>query len=66
MQVTLNGTSQELSTESTVQGLLDHLGKDARTVAVELNGDIVPRAQFGGRNLADGDRLEIVEFVQGG
>ena len=66
MHVTLNGTSRELSSGTTVSGLLEELGKDIRTVAVELNGDIVPRAQLGEHALREGDRLEIVEFVQGG
>lgn len=35
-------------------------------IAVERNGEIVPRAQYGSTILADGDRLEIVRFVGGG
>ncbi|HEV7516205.1 MAG TPA: sulfur carrier protein ThiS, partial [Thermoanaerobaculia bacterium] len=37
-----------------------------RTVAVELNGDILPRDEYGARPLRAGDRLEVVHFVQGG
>lgn len=49
-----------------MSNLLDDLSKDPRTVAVELNGTILPRGEFPSRVLNDGDRLEIVEFVQGG
>jgi len=35
-------------------------------VAVEVNGDILPRARYAERPLAPGDRVEVVHFVQGG
>ena len=43
-----------------------HLGRDVRTVAVEYNGDIVPRTSYADRRIAAGDTLEVVHFVQGG
>jgi sulfur carrier protein len=42
------------------------LGRDPRTVAVERNGIIVRRAEYGATGLEAGDRLEVVHFVQGG
>ena len=41
-------------------------GWDSARLAVERNGDIVPRAQYGETVLEDGDVLEIVRFVGGG
>ena len=38
----------------------------AKRIAVERNGEIVPKAQYGETVLADGDQLEIVRFVGGG
>ena len=38
----------------------------ARMVAVERNGEIVPRPRWAETAIADGDRIEIVRFVQGG
>lgn len=35
-------------------------------VAVELNGEIVPKARYGDTVLADGDSVEVVSFVGGG
>ena len=46
--------------------LLAELGVDSRAVAVERNGDVLKRAQLASVELAAGDRLEIVRFVQGG
>lgn len=50
----------------TVADWLDGLGRDPRTVAIERNGEILPRTQYGETHLEDGDRLEVVQFVQGG
>ena len=41
-------------------------GYDPLRVAVERNGDIVPKAQYGETVLADGDSVEVVSFVGGG
>jgi len=66
LTLTLNGEPFELPAGSTLLDLVATLGRDPRTVAIERNGDLVPRAQFGEVALADGDRLEVVHFVQGG
>jgi sulfur carrier protein len=66
ISLTLNGEPRDLPAGSTVLDLLASLGRDPRTVAVERNGDILPRARFGETPLAAGDRLEVVHFVQGG
>ncbi|MCZ7679221.1 MAG: sulfur carrier protein ThiS [Sandaracinaceae bacterium] len=50
----------------TVLGLLEELGLAGVLVAVERNQDIVPRAEHARTAVAEGDRLEIVQFVGGG
>jgi sulfur carrier protein len=64
--LTLNGEPHQVPAGSTVADLVAGLGRDPRTVAVERNGDLVPRARFPATRLAAGDRLEVVHFVQGG
>ena len=66
MDLLLNGEPHQISEGSTVADLVAGLGRDPRTVAVERNGDLVPRARFGETRLQAGDRLEVVHFVQGG
>ncbi|PLX84182.1 MAG: thiamine biosynthesis protein ThiS [Desulfuromonas sp.] len=66
MNLTVNGKQQQLSSPLTVAELLGTLNLDALRVAVELNRDILPRERFGATALADGDTLEIVQFVGGG
>lgn len=46
--------------------LLEHMGLQGKRIAVERNGEIVPRSKFDQPMLGDGDRLEIVVAVGGG
>lgn len=64
--VTVNGERRELPAGTTVADLLATLSQHPRMVAVERNGAIVRRANYGATVLAPGDRLEIVAFTQGG
>jgi thiamine biosynthesis protein ThiS len=66
VDVFLNGEPHRMSEGSTVLDLVAGLGRDPRTVAVELNGHIVRRGDYGTAALREGDRLEVVHFVQGG
>jgi thiamine biosynthesis protein ThiS len=66
LAVVLNGEPHRITEGMTVLDLVTSLGRDARAVAVERNGELVPRARFGDTQLAAGDRLEMVHFVQGG
>ena len=65
-ELTVNGEPQRLPAGATVLDLLATVGRDPRTVAVERNGLIVRRAEYGETRLGPGDRLEVVHFVQGG
>ena len=58
-------SSDEEHPISTTQ-LLEELGYQAGRIAVERNGEIVPKAQYGAVTLEDGDTLEVVRFVGGG
>ena len=66
VSIQLNGEPRRVADGSTVGDLLAELGRHPRTVAVERNGDLLPRERYGATALAQGDRLEIVGFVQGG
>jgi thiamine biosynthesis protein ThiS len=64
--IILNGDPHELAQPLTVSQLLTRLDIDARRVAVEHNLAIVKRAAFDSTIVADGDAIEIVNFVGGG
>ena len=65
-EISLNGEARAVAVGETLLDLLAALGRDPRTVAIEKNGAIVPRSEYGVAPLAAGDRIEIVHFVQGG
>lgn len=66
MQIVLNGDSVETAVGATVGALLLQLGINRERVAVELNADIVVKADYEKRLLSNGDKIEIVHFVGGG
>ena len=63
--VKINGESLEVGGK-TVSEYLNSAGYDLMRVAVELNGDIVPKAQYAKTIFKDGDIVEVVSFVGGG
>ena len=66
MDIVLNGERRSLTDPLTVLDLLRMEGLGERRVAVEVNGEIVPRGRHGDRALAEGDRIEIVHALGGG
>lgn len=66
MIVTVNGEPRELADGSTVASLVDQLSAPPRGVAVALDGEVVPRAQWPATSLVEGARIEVVAAIQGG
>lgn len=66
MTIQVNGQPREIATGSSVAELLEVLGVKQPHVAVELNLEVVPRAQHAATPLREGDRLEVVTLVGGG
>ena len=64
--VTINGEPRRFDHALAVDKLIDSLGLAGKRIAVERNGEIVPRSRLGTRMLCNGDRLEIVIAVGGG
>jgi sulfur carrier protein len=66
VRVTLNGSPREFPAPLTFDQLLGELALAGRRLAIERNGEIVPRSTFANARLADGDRIEVVVAVGGG
>lgn len=66
MKITINGEQKEFPDDITIQTLLESLGVIQGRVAVEVNEQIVKRAEHAATALHDGDRIEIVSFMGGG
>jgi sulfur carrier protein len=67
MTFIINGDTKELSpARPDLQALIEAMQLKGDRVAVELNGEIVPRSQWSETPVKDHDRLEVVHFVGGG
>lgn len=66
MQVNINGAAKKLAPASTVQHLLEILDLGKERLAIEVNGEIVPRSTFTACVLQEGDSIEIVQAIGGG
>lgn len=66
MEIVLNGESKTLADPISLAELVDQLGFTGKRIAVERNGDIVPKSLYATVQLAQDDRLEIVVAVGGG
>ena len=64
--ISINGTEHQFEQTISVTALIEHMQLGNKRMALERNGEIVPRGQFNSQMLADGDKLEIVVAVGGG
>ena len=66
ISVSINGEARHFDTSISIAALLEQMQLGGKRIALECNGEIVPRGQFNQHLLADGDKLEIVVAVGGG
>ena len=66
ISVSINGNTHQFDTPISVAALLEQMQLGGKRIALERNGEIVPRGRFTQQMLADGDKLEIVVAVGGG
>ena len=67
MEISINGNIRKFDGGNmTISALIVTLNLTGKRLAIEKNGEIVPRSQFSEEKLQDGDKLEIVGAVGGG
>lgn len=66
MNITINGKAQKLHDVHTISELIAFLGYSDKRIAIERNGEIVPKSQHASAPLAEQDEIEIVVAVGGG
>lgn len=66
MEIYVNGEKTSCDPGTTLETLVEQLGYVKDRIAVEVNGDIVPKSEYSGRILGVSDKLEVVTFVGGG
>jgi sulfur carrier protein len=67
IQITINGKARDFEASvATLEDLVEKLGLTGKRLAIERNGEIVPKSTFAQVQLKHGDQLEIVGAVGGG
>jgi sulfur carrier protein len=66
MRVNINGDTDEVPDDATVDDVVTQLGKGRRGLAVAVNDEVVSRSQWSTTRLAENDRVEILTAAQGG
>jgi sulfur carrier protein len=66
LSIVLNGSYCRCADQATVADLIRELALEGKRVAVERNGEIVPKSRHFETRLAEGDRIEVVRAVGGG
>ncbi|HEX4719520.1 MAG TPA: sulfur carrier protein ThiS [Thermoleophilaceae bacterium] len=68
MTIWVNGEARELTVGATVVDAIEASGAsaDGRGIAAAVDGEVVPQDQWGDTTLGDGQRVEVVQAVQGG
>jgi sulfur carrier protein len=66
VRVTVNGSERDLPNPVSVADLVASLTSQVRGVAVAVNGEVVPRADWARTALRGGDRVEVLTAAQGG
>ena len=66
MKITVNGKEHTFDFTMPATLLIEKLGVDIRTVAIAVNGEVVPKTTLADVRVKDGDAIEIVRMVGGG
>ena len=66
IELSINGEPRSFPAPLTLSQLIEALELTGKRIAIEKNGEIVPRSLHADTSLASGDRLEIVVAVGGG
>ncbi|MCB1985652.1 MAG: sulfur carrier protein ThiS [Burkholderiales bacterium] len=66
IQLTINGEARQFDQSINIAQFIDQNNLQGKRIAIERNGEIVPRSQYAEQYLVDGDKLEVVVAVGGG
>ena len=66
MKVILNGKQTNLDNYITAQQLLSEMGYQDKRIALEINGEVIPKSEYSNKIIAENDEIEIIIAVGGG
>jgi len=64
--ILVNGEKISLPADSSIEGLIVHLGYQNQRIAIEINESIIPKSNHSSFMLHDLDKVEIINAVGGG
>jgi len=66
IRIIVNGEPRQVPAAFTAARLVEDMGLAGRRIAMEVNGEIVPRSTYAEHRFRDGDRVEVVQAIGGG
>ena len=66
MPITINGQSKDIGSSKNIADIVGQFCKHSKNIIAELNGTIIPRADWDKTPVKDADTIELVSFVGGG
>jgi len=66
MKVFLNGKQKNINSNLTAQQLLLDIGYQDKRIALEINGEIIPKSELSNKIIVENDHIEIIKAVGGG
>ena len=66
MQILVNGSPTDIPETLTAQDLIQRLELTGKRIALEVNGEIIPRSTHSGYRFKSGDKIEVVHAIGGG
>jgi len=66
MKVFLNGEQKNINSNLTAQQLLLDIGYQDKRIALEINGEIIPKSELSNKIIVENDYIEIIKAVGGG
>lgn len=66
MEIIVNGEKTTCDERISIENWVEQMGYDKKKIAIEVNGEIVPKAEYASYTLGPADKLEVVTFVGGG
>lgn len=66
MNITINGSTHNYPTDTSIVALLELLELQGQRIALEINKEIIPRSEYKNHTLTEGDTIEIIQAIGGG
>jgi len=66
MKVFLNGEENNINNNLTAQQLLSAMGYQNKRIALEINGQVIPKSEYSNKIIVENDKIEVISAIGGG